>query len=449
MAAKVHPVCTCAILSVLTEHALRLDWCRANQEPADCIAQSGRFYVTLDGHGQRHKHDLLLHPYRTAAQQHASSSIAAAADDDEENQESRRPNALVGELGGATVALLTDLFAAACGGPNIRACLAHGLWDSYLQDELIEMSHSGHSSRSSMGTGTGVSTNMVNSTPPSENSEILWNLVRAILVAMDGSSRSIQKDADNALQYQPVFSHTATTVQSLQNVKEALLRLAACRECETYTDFLDTATSAVDVPVSSNVLFVPLDDLVPQLEVIQSSCRRRRPPWQSNEAAVATWTANDVFNEHDNNRQLASQGAARTLLDDVTQATLSFAIHLEDASKELHEQDNHSSRKRRRLLRIVATCDFVLNVYGFAALVASLCLQEGLEELSMLHGRSTVTNGELLKAVERSRMVVSTVDNFITTSAERAYRYKAAGDYTKGKVVKKILENKVRILTSI
>jgi hypothetical protein len=203
----------------------------------------------------------------------------------------------------------------------------------------------------------------------------------------------------------------------------------------------------VDVPVSSNVLFVPLDDLVPQLEVIQSSCRRRRPPWQSNEAAVATWTANDVFNEHDNNRQLASQGAARTLLDDVTQATLSFAIHLEDASKELHEQDNHSSRKRRRLLRIVATCDFVLNVYGFAALVASLCLQEGLEELSMLHGRSTVTNGELLKAVERSRMVVSTVDNFITTSAERAY--KAAGDYTKGKVVKKILENKVRILTSI
>jgi hypothetical protein len=57
-----------------------------------------------------------------------------------------------------------------------------------------------------------------------------------------------------------------------------------------------------------------------------------------------------------------------------------------------------------------------------------------------LHGRSTLTDGELLKATERSRMVVSTVDNFIATNAERSY--KAAAVYTKAKVVKKILANR-------
>ncbi len=56
-----------------------------------------------------------------------------------------------------------------------------------------------------------------------------------------------------------------------------------------------------------------------------------------------------------------------------------------------------------------------------------------------------LTDGELLKAAERSRMVVSTVDNFIATNAERAY--KAAVVYTKAKVVKKILANKVCILS--
>jgi predicted house-cleaning NTP pyrophosphatase (Maf/HAM1 superfamily) len=51
----------------------------------------------------------------------------------------------------------------------------------------------------------------------------------------------------------------------------------------------------------------------------------------------------------------------------------------------------------------------------------------------------------ILKATERFRMVVSTVDNFVATNAERSY--KAAEVYTKAKVVKKILANKVCILS--
>jgi hypothetical protein len=47
--------------------------------------------------------------------------------------------------------------------------------------------------------------------------------------------------------------------------------------------------------------------------------------------------------------------------------------------------------------------------------------------------------------VQKIRMVVSTVDNFIATNAERSY--KVAAVYTKAKVVKKILANKVCILS--
>jgi hypothetical protein len=76
-----------------------------------------------------------------------------------------------------------------------------------------------------------------------------------------------------------------------------------------------------------------------------------------------------------------------------------------------------------------------------------VCLQEGLGEPSLLYERSLLTDGELhvLKAAERSRMVLSNVDNnFIATNAEPAY--KAAAVYTKAKVVKKILGNKACIL---
>jgi hypothetical protein len=195
----------------------------------------------------------------------------------------------------------------------------------------------------------------------------------------------------------------------------------------------------VDVPASIDVLLIPLSDLIPHLEMIQTACSRQSA------AKKVMWTATDVFLEHDTNRQLATLGAARISLEEVAEATLTFAILLEDTLKELHEQDDHSSRKRRRLLRIVASCEFARSVYGFATLVAVLCLQEGLDELSLLHGRSMLTEGELLKAAERSRMVISTVDNFIATNAERAY--KAAAVYTKAKVVKKILSNRVCILS--
>jgi hypothetical protein len=57
------PACSIALLSIILEHGLRLDWCRLNDKPESAIARPGSYYVTLDGHGQKHQHDLILYPY--------------------------------------------------------------------------------------------------------------------------------------------------------------------------------------------------------------------------------------------------------------------------------------------------------------------------------------------------------------------------------------------------
>jgi hypothetical protein len=97
----------------------------------------------------------------------------------------------------------TDLSAAACGGPNIRACLAHGLWDSYLEDELIALSRTRFSSMDK-----GDSSDMVDRDSPLPNTEILRNMVCTILVAMEQAASPRGTNNGNTLQYRLVFLQT-------------------------------------------------------------------------------------------------------------------------------------------------------------------------------------------------------------------------------------------------
>ncbi|KAL7530215.1 hypothetical protein ACHAXR_004987 [Thalassiosira sp. AJA248-18] len=51
------------IMCSLLEHSLRLLWCSSNNRPRDRNARPSEYYVTLDGHGQRDKHEVLISPY--------------------------------------------------------------------------------------------------------------------------------------------------------------------------------------------------------------------------------------------------------------------------------------------------------------------------------------------------------------------------------------------------
>lgn len=370
------PTCTLAILTILLEHALRIDWCRVNERPDDLLARPGAFFVTLDGHGQRHVHDLLLYPYLMT-----------------ETEDEQVRNKLVDHLGGSTTALLTDLFASSCGGNNIRATVSHGLWDQFLDRELADTEEN-----------------------DSTCTQGLRDMVRLVIVTMElcsGNSLS--------LKYRPVFSYTAVTILNTKEALDSLVELSTIQSTSSFLELYSKAEEEFgDIPSDLAALDITLSYIETQIHELL------RNEWGSE---PSEWLADDVFVEHKLNQKLAACCATRTLLKDVSDATLLKVKSIKTAIEEWDETG--SSKKRRRLLRVVHLSDFAMKVYTFATLVAVTSLNNGLDGPS-----GGLTPATLLKAVERSRMVVSTVSTFISSNSDRAL--KAGRDYAKGKAVKAI-----------
>ncbi|CAI5728117.1 unnamed protein product [Peronospora destructor] len=114
-----------AVLPVL-EHALRIEFFRVNQERAGLasaygLAQIDAYYSTLDGFGQKDKHQILLYPTVLLDAENSSSS----SEKESGNSRESVANALYEQLPFASLAALLDLFMMSS-GPNIRAKLCHG-----------------------------------------------------------------------------------------------------------------------------------------------------------------------------------------------------------------------------------------------------------------------------------------------------------------------------------
>jgi Ni2+-binding GTPase involved in maturation of urease and hydrogenase len=83
-------------------------------------------------------------------------------------------------------------------------------------------------------------------------------------------------------------------------------------------------------------------------------------------------------------------------------------------------------------------------IYKMTTCIATLSLQQQLslttqDDGACSSGKTTVDQATMLKAVERSRMVVSTVDTFLHTKIDRVV--KSVREYVKGKAVKAVLMN--------
>jgi hypothetical protein len=362
------PACSIAVLAIILEHGLRLDWCRVNESPQDAIARPGAYYVTLDGHGQRLQHDLILNPYIGGDQ---------------------RENKLISHLGGATVALLTDLFASSCGGPNIRATLAHGLWDSQLERELASDEHD-HS--------------------------MLVGMVGLVIVAMEGAALSPRS---SLRKYRPVYSYRACALRNLEDVITQLAKLSSLQ-----TSRLTTVTM-LDNCLIGTLKDINFEELTGQ---VLDKCR----------ITVGEWQAEHVFQEYQLNVVLATRKASCTLLGDVATAALSYASSVERALSELEGEDDLNHRRWHSLQRICAMADIVTTVYRFAAFVGLVSLHQAMHHENDTDDEERLPSKAVLKAVERSRMCVSTVDTFLVSNADRCI--KAALDYAKGKTEKAVLQ---------
>jgi hypothetical protein len=382
------PACICAILSILLEHGLRLKWCTLNNRFEDRIARPGAFYVTLDGHGQRHQHDLLLHPYLSYG------SV----------------NLLIDCLGGSTVALLTDLFCSSCGGPNLRAALSHGLWDSILCVECEILGGSASSSRTYC-----------------KSNEVLWDFVGAVLVAMEGIA-----EFPTVYSYRPAFSYTAVTIQNIQKCIQELEYLQAnCRFAETFELQSSLALDGNEIDLASK-LFVSLDSLRECATKLFAVCGG-----DFGNDSLQPWDAEDVFAEHKTNRKLSGCGASRVLLDDIALALLQGRSSIEDSPRVLHEESGQPGRHCHRHLRVLSTSPLAFSLYSFATFVALLSIEGNLGDADQDTGSVSVPDFQ--NAVERSRMVVSTFSTFLTKNSERAV--KAAVNYSKAKCIRFILSN--------
>eukprot|EP00980_Cylindrotheca_fusiformis_P013095 scaffold3281_cov129-Cylindrotheca_fusiformis.AAC.14 len=363
---KIRPVSTMAMLCTLLEHGLRLEWCLYNNRPSDLAARPGSFYVTLDGHGQRHVHDLLLHPYLFSGCSR---------------------NHLVENLPGSATALLTDLFCSSCGGPNIRSAVSHGVWDSFLADEWN-------------------TTKQTDSQTP-----LLWDTAKAVLVGIVWSAS--KKEAS----YVPVFSFSAVSRRRLLEARAAVQKLEQIQWSEHYEKYYKVSTQEFGA-VSEDCL--------------RLGARHTFDNFLNVGQSQVAWSVDDVFAEHELNIKLTGANAARSLLEDIASATDDHIGHLQEAIKYLESLDGKSSkRKYRRSLRVVHSSQIAYALYSFAIQIAEIGL---MQELG---GDVRIERSTALKAVERSRMVVSTVETFLHSNADRAFN--SIKQYMAGRAIKDIL----------
>ncbi|CAM9466364.1 unnamed protein product, partial [Choristocarpus tenellus] len=117
------------------EHGLRCLFSCVNSSPSHLYAQERQYYTTLDGFGQRAKHQLLLDQYL--------------------NCDQGKPNLLLKVLGQGISACLLDLFMMEA-GPGLRGKVAHGETDlSGVYDRNISKSSSHKASETHSGDGLG------------------------------------------------------------------------------------------------------------------------------------------------------------------------------------------------------------------------------------------------------------------------------------------------------
>lgn len=383
-----YPACTAVLLSVLIEHGLRIQWCRVNNRPCDLIAKPGAYFVTLDGHGQRNQHDLLLHPYM-------------GQDDNE-----RKKNSLVEHLGGGRIALLTDLFASSCGGPNIRAALAHGSWQSYIEDDLASMERD---------TFPGPDIKK-------KNMEV-WNIVQILLVAFKTVATS--EEETSLLSYTPQFSFSASTIQNMNKALDSLECLETLEMAAS--QYLSSVASKQSSREDILALRVPthfLRDFINGLTIVKAKSEQN------------TWTTCDVFGEYDFNVALSDCAAARALLRETDDFTQSYTKLLRESLHELEIDNTIAIRQYRRAMRLVNVLEETLSLYSFSLYVALLFIKAKAEGGT---DETIDVNDTLLQAVKRSRMCISTFSTFLPTNLERSV--KAAQELSRGKAIKILTRN--------
>ena len=362
------PTCAIAILCILLEHCLRIEWCHCNQLVEHSQARPNAYYVTLDGHGQRHLHDVLLDPYLSTGSK----------------------NQLIPTLDGPLTALLTDLFCAPNGGPNLRATVSHGTWDAFIEAELLQEPYSSSMQR-----------------------DKLCDWQRILIFVMYQCAVACQNDGSGgaSLVYRPVFSYTAVMNRLVEQVTYQL---------QSIQDLLH------DYDVPSSTLLLPTIDLSTWSKLTKVQ----------NRLFIQWTTAESVWEEAKLNEILGGNcNLIRALLDDLVQVTLALKDWIITTQQTALDEPNLPPKQHAKFQRRLHHASMAYNLYQFSFQLCILALEHHLDH----NGDDGAEIAVLTTALKRSRMVISTVSTFVHTNPDRAR--KAYQTYCQGKAVKAILQN--------
>jgi hypothetical protein len=415
------PVIFASVMGPFIEHTLRIQWCLENQENK-FIADPGTYYVTLDGHGQRNKHHIVLLPFLSES-------------NDKKGIEIQRRNNLVYKLGGPTMALLVDMFASPPGAPNIRASVAHGLFNKYLLKELkiIEGENSEDECQRELKRTSGLD-------------DMTSSMIAIFDILSSENELSEHKLETNVLvaSYRPQFSFAASLLKEVDKLIEGLTPFYMFVSDRKYLEHsTDSTRTTMQSKIESNMtkMSQSLDTIIEVRNKIYNSF---------GVDLSLQFTDEDYFHESSKNLIASECGAAKLLLSELAIASTSSLQDLIYGVSELQCEDGGlPSRRRKQFSEKCAMARLTLDFYSFAAYCALIFIERRCQYSSKntlrtkilkssLTGRHHAISDEILfLAVKRTRMVLST----FTTVKMQDRAFKALEQYSVGKAIKAICKD--------
>eukprot|EP00956_Cyclotella_meneghiniana_P003725 scaffold4540_cov66-Cyclotella_meneghiniana.AAC.2 len=388
--------------SSLLEHSLRLHWCRANNKPDERIARPSRYYVTLDGHGQRDKHDTVISPYLR---------------DGSTNQ-------LINEID-SSASLLQDLFSApSVEAPNIRSQLCHGALDAEVIQELELLAYL--TLKTDLDSQTGSTISKVQT-----KKAFLTDAACAITTTMDLISSSLS-GKPKLMSYEPIYSYAATWRRDL---KVGIENLAVLNQ-HVSNDLIVACINEMQLQLKeSSVISYELEAFGVNLNLLQGlqqdyfSCH------------LATSGAETIWLDYHFNVSLSECIAAQTLLNEVSDAAKRYLEYVERAIDVLGRQPTSTKEKRglKTTKRMCGIASITLNFYALAIYVSLITVQNAILIRGTEENKSP-TRSDCIRAVERTRMTLSTFDGYMEKNIDRSLR--AISQYLAGKALRTILLGK-------
>mmetsp|Transcript_33265 Transcript_33265/g.78553 ORF Transcript_33265/g.78553 Transcript_33265/m.78553 type:complete len:813 (+) Transcript_33265:149-2587(+) len=404
-----HPIMFASVAGPLIEHIMRLMWCEENKQNKS-VAEPGSYYVTLDGHGQRDKHEVVIMPYFSPTQQKDDALIK---------------NQLVYRLGGSRMAFLMDMFTSPAGAPNIRASVAHGSFNNHLFEELAKLE--------------GKEDIVMKDDELRDMTSALILVLRALSDCGKDhkfNSYTISPEDNDAISlYKPCFSYSALLLAELDSMVtnlKPLYKFVCDGRHLKYSKTISQSKIQEEIAHKVAAMSQSVDTITGMQKCIH----------QSFGVTKSKFTDESFFQDNTNNLSASECGAAKLLLSEIAQAASSSLKDLNNGIALLENgKIQLSSRRRKQVYRICSSAKLTLDFYSFAAYCALLFIERRQDNVTVpqhinLHGRiaRTLTDEELFVAVKRSRMTLSTFST--TKTFDRALS--ALSHYTAGKAVKAI-----------